>query len=184
MESFHSTLLDFFKKNFQDEIQRLAAGPQALDTSLSSAEKQSTPSRRASIEQRSKGHNGTAMRQQITIAPLDLGRSVTTSSISPPSTRENEQSPVEMAMSTKQTPLQRGMAHLARHGFNGVASGPRDTVDGEMSEESPRDSFVNGSGPAVTHLSGAASITPSTVASSFRGRFSRLGSLHLGRRES
>ena len=186
MEAFHITLLTFFKKNFSEEIRRLAIGPQSLDSSLSGSVKQ--PVQLAShhsslLDQRSTESSGTA-RQQFSIAPLDLGRNFTPASISPQSSRENGQSPVETTLSFKQTPLQRGLAHLARHGFNGVASGPRDNGDGDMSEESPRDSFVNGSGPIVAHLSGAASVTTSTVGSTFRGRFSKFGSLNFARRDN
>ena len=186
MEAFHNTLLAFFKKNFSEEIRRLALGAQSLDSSLSGSIKQ--PAQPAShhsslLDQRSTESAGTA-RQPFSITPLDLGRAFTSASVSPPSSRENGQSPVETTLSSKQTPLQKGLAHLARHGFNGVASGPRDNGDGDMSEESPRDSFVNGSGPMVAHLSGAASVTASTAGSTFRGRFSKFGSLNFARRDN
>lgn len=86
----------------------------------------------------------------------------------------------------RQTPLQRHLAHLARHGFNGVSSGPGDNGGSDsLSEESPRNSVVTvGNAPAAT-MSGAASVTTSTLGSigSIKGRFSKLGSLNFGRRD-
>ena len=177
----------FFRKNFHEEMQRLAVGP-SPDRSLVARPSGHTllSSQPASLsEQRSPEEAGPDMRQQFSMAPLNLGRPFTSPSLSPRSTRENGQLSPEPLMSGKQTPLQRGLAHLARHGFNGVASGPRDNGDGDMSEESPHNSFVNGSGPTVTHLSGAASVTTSTMGSmgSLRGRLSKFGSLSFGRRD-
>ncbi|KAJ3545464.1 hypothetical protein NM688_g5622 [Phlebia brevispora] len=186
MDAFHNTLLSFFRKNFQEEIQRLAVGSLSLDSSLAMRSKQLASSQNASLpEQRSADHNGPSARPQFTIAPLDLGHSLTSPSVSTRSTRENGQPSPEALMSAKQTPLQKGLAHLARHGFNGVASGPRDSGDGELSEESPRDSFVNGTVPLVANLSGPGSVTTSTMGSigSLRGRISRFGSLNFGRRD-
>lgn len=187
MDAFHNTLLSFFRKNFQEEIQRLAVGSPSLDSSLVTRAKQLAASQYTSLpEQRITDHAGPSARHQFTIAPLELGQSLASPSVSTPSTRENGQLATEMVMSAKQTPLQKGLAHLARHGFNGVASGPRDSGDGDVSEESPRDSLVNGTVPVVANLSGAISVTTSNMGSvggSLRGRFSRFGSLNFGRRD-
>lgn len=117
---------------------------------------------------------------------LDLRRTVSNAaSIPSPSVTDHGQVATDGTLPTKQTPLQRGLAHLARHGVNGVASSPRDTISSDMGEISPHDSFINGSGAPVANLSGSASVTGSTMGSigSFRGRFSRFGSLSFGRRD-
>ncbi|THH08148.1 hypothetical protein EW145_g2899 [Phellinidium pouzarii] len=96
---------------------------------------------------------------------------------------------------SKQTPLQRNLAHLARHGFPGVAVGPNPGAEsgtgfiggsGSLSAGSPQGSFVNVGSTlpgASTIASGAASVVTSGMTSigSLKGRFSRLGSLNFGR---
>lgn len=108
-------------------------------------------------------------------------------STSPLSPRSQENGAYGDAPWMKQTPLQRHLAHLARHGFNGVSSGPGDNgASDSFSEESPRNSVVTVSNGAPAHiLSGAASMTASTLGSmgSIKGRFSKFGSLSFGRRE-
>lgn len=99
--------------------------------------------------------------------------------------------PVGDLSSSKQTMLQRHVAHLARHGFNGVASGPGDSGETDtISEdlESRRDSLMmNGAnGIPMTSIPSGASVTASTMGSigSMKGRFSKLGGLNFGRRDS
>ena len=91
---------------------------------------------------------------------------------------------------SKQTPLQRHLAHLARHGINGLSSAPGDLIGGDsLSAESPHNSFVNvGNG---IHGTPAAQMSGASVATSYmgsmgsfgsiKGRFSRLGSINFGR---
>jgi dedicator of cytokinesis protein 3 len=123
------------------------------------------------------------------IPPLHLGRPVMTP---PPLSPHSQNSPTEVSSPTKQTPLQRHLAHLARHGINGVSSAPGDTGGGgdSPSAESPHHSFVN-VGNGIHNVSGAqmsgASLTTSNMGSigslgSLKGRFSRFGSLNFGRR--
>lgn len=173
MLGFHTTLETFFRKNFHDEIQRLAFESPTPDSASRAAwANGGTPRHLSVIERRSLE------------PPLELGHSISgPPSISPNSTQNDGNSPIDPH--NKQTPLQRGLAHLARHGFNGVASGPRDTSGSDIEEGSPHDSYMNGSGMPVTNLSGAASITTSTMGSigSLRGRFSRFGSLNFGRKD-
>ena len=91
---------------------------------------------------------------------------------------------------SKQTPLQRHLAHLARHGINGLSSAPGDIGGSDsLSAESPHNSFVNvGNG---IHATPTAQISGGSVATSYmgsigsfgslKGRFSRFGSLSFGR---
>ena len=91
---------------------------------------------------------------------------------------------------SKQTPLQRHLAHLAKHGINGLSSAPGEFISGDsLSAESPHNSFVNvGNG---IHGSPAAQMSGASVATSYmgsmgsfgsiKGRFSRLGSINFGR---
>ena len=174
MLGFHTTLEAFFRKNFNDEIQRLAVECSTPDSASRAAYANGTPRHLSVIERRSLE------------PPLELGTSISRApSVSPQSTQAHGQSPVDPNPSNKQTPLQRGMAQLARHGFNAVASGPRDTSGSDIEEGSPHDSYMNGAGVPMATVSGAASITTSTMGSmgSLRGRFSRFGSLNFGRRD-
>ncbi|KAH9917284.1 cytoplasmic protein [Amylocystis lapponica] len=182
MVAFHGTLERFFRKNFAEEIQRLAVDSTSeprLYEPLSSPLLSAAPSL---------ANTQSPSRPQNTVVPVQAAHTITTQ-LSPASTRlpkGESQSNTDLA-ATKQTPLQRHLAHLARHGFNGVASGPGDLASSDtLSEGSPRDSFINGSGMVpITMVSGAASMTASTMGSigSIKGRFSKFGSLSFGRRE-
>ncbi|OBZ66616.1 Dedicator of cytokinesis protein 3 [Grifola frondosa] len=181
MLSFHATLEKFFRKNFQDEISRLA-----VDTASDFRSVESVPSSaRINPLAAMPSPSYSALRQPLAVGPLQVHNLVTSPSpLSPRSQSENGPYGGE-AHWTKQTPLQRHLAHLARHGFNGVSSGPGDNGGSDsFSEESPRNSFVNGSGGApIANLSGAASMNMSTIGSigSIKGRFSKFGSLNFGR---
>lgn len=188
MLPFHETLEKFFRKNFQDEIRRLAANrtsdhmtaspnhllPDALQSQASLYEHQ--PLKR-SISTTS------TTRPPDLVPPLHVGRQPTTTiAATPLSPRGVLESPT----SFKQTPLQRHLAHLARHGITGVSSGPGNNGDSaSVSAGSPHDSFVNvGNGLPAAALSNA-SVSISNLGSSvgsLKGRFSRFGSLNFGRR--
>ena len=122
------------------------------------------------------------------VVPVQAGPAITQMSPVQPRLQKNDAQSTPDFTSTKQTPLQRHLAHLARHGFNGVSSGPADAANSDtISEGSPRDSFANGSTMApLTTLSGAGSTTTSTMGSigSIKGRFSKFGSLNFARREA
>ena len=112
--------------------------------------------------------------------------SSSTSHLSPRS-QENGLSVAE-APWMKQTPLQRHLAHLARHGFNGVSSGPGDNGGSDsFSEESPRNSVVTVGNNPVPTFSGAASVAGASTLGgsigSIKGRFSKFSSLNFGRRD-
>ncbi|KAI0940660.1 hypothetical protein AcW1_003797 [Taiwanofungus camphoratus] len=180
MKAFHTTLEKLFRKNFQEEIQRLAVDSVHEPRSFDSV---SSPTRRAAQLQLPP-----QIRPSIEVVTVQGGLAISSSlsSLVPHSHKENGQ--LNLALPTaKQTPLQRHLAHLARHGFNGVSSGPGDIGGRDsVSEESPRDSLINvGNGATLATLSGAASMTTSTMGSigSIRGRFSRFGSLSFGRRD-
>lgn len=87
----------------------------------------------------------------------------------------------------RQTPLQRNLAHLARHGMHAISSGPGDSANSDsISAGSPHDSFVNvGTGIPAASTSGTSMVTSNFGNSigSLRGRISRLGSLNFGRRD-
>ncbi|KAL4253449.1 DOCK family protein [Abortiporus biennis] len=192
MLGFHGTLDMFFRKNFAEEIQRLAVDTSSLDvssitrsTQLSQSSYPQSLTEYASID-RSPAESSSSARPQLAIASIDLNRNIAASPpLSPQSVRDTAQVSSD-AQSTKQTPLQRHLAHLARHGFNGVASGPRDhTGSDSISEGSPHDSYMmNGASIPINANSGA-SMTTSTMGSigSLRGRFSKFGSLNFGRRD-
>jgi len=183
---FHETLDKFFKKNFRDEIRRLAVDSDAISVSTTRSQQYSyeQTSTYGDSVKRSMSSSSTA---RYNMPPLNVGRSVLTpaydSPISPGA--ESNGSP-----HSKQTPLQRQIAHLTRHGINGVSSAPGDLAGTDsLSAESPHNSFVNvGNG---IHSTPAAQTSSASVAGSYmgsmgslgslRGRFSRFGSLRFGR---
>ncbi|KAL6308154.1 cytoplasmic protein [Sparassis latifolia] len=176
MMAFHGTLERFFRKSFHDEVQRLAMD---LVGGSRSNESSSVPVASPSLY---------PQQSRPPVAVLPVGNTVPSEPLSPLSTRaprENAQPSAEMF--SKLTPLQRHLAHLARHGFNGVSSAPVEAGGSDtISEGSPRDSFINGvNGALIMPMSGAASITTSTMGSigSMKGRFSKFGSLNFGRRD-
>ncbi|KAF9047285.1 cytoplasmic protein [Panaeolus papilionaceus] len=227
---FHETLEKFFRKNFRDEIRRLAVDGMsdsitdmgtnistngATGRSLPHLHIVTSPSQYPISSNRSIS-SSTSTAQRFVIPPLNVGRSIMT--MTPPL-----ESPVSPGASTlgggggnsntsthhhhnsaasKQTPLQRHLAHLARHGINGVASGPGDIGGSDsLSAESPHNSFVNvGNGIHGMHgasastaqmsmsgvgMSGSASYIGSMGSfGSLKGRFSRFGSLSFGRRNA
>lgn len=188
--SFHEALQKFFKKNFRDEIRRLAvdvsesipASPSLLSHDHSASSHYPSSSYEQSLK-RSMSTSSTA-RGALVLPPIQLGRPVVTPPQSPTRTA-NYIPPI------KQTPLQRHLAHLARHGINGVSSAPGDATGSDsLSTESPHNSFVNvGNG---IHGTQAAQTSGASVATSYmgsigsfgslKGRFSRFGSLNFGRR--
>ena len=190
MMAFHGTLESFFRKNFSEEIQRLAVDPQPLE--LPSLAMRNIPYHSPSqsqyqqsiLERISTDHSvlesPSTSRPQFA-SPLDVGHNmIPVVGTSRPVQANGDGQPL-----IKQTPLQRHLAHLARHGFNGVASGPRDNGGSDsISEHSPHDSYVNGGSPP-NHTHSGASMTGSTIGSigSLRGRISRFGSLNFGRRD-
>lgn len=192
MLSFHETLEKFFRKNFQDEIRRLAADGASDNATISSVSRSHplpgssqypTPLYDQPIKRSMSSASTT--RQLHVIPPLQVGRqplSLTPPSLSPLTTR----GATEIPAGSKQTPLQRHLAHLARHGINGVSSAPGDSGDtASISAGSPNESFVNVvnglPAAAVSNASVANSNLGSSVGS-LKGRFSRFGSLNFGKR--
>ncbi|KAF9007971.1 cytoplasmic protein [Cyathus striatus] len=193
---FHDTLQKFFKKNFRDEIRRLAVdgmsdsmtiSPSLRSTNMASSSTQPMTPYEQSLK-RSVSSSSTA-RDHFVIPPLQLGRPVLTP---PPLSPQSPTSTSNPILPTKQTPLQRHLAHLAKHGINGVSSAPGDIGGSDsLSVESPHNSFINvGNGlhtiPSA-QASGASVTAPSYIGSigsfgSLKGRFSRFGSLSFGRR--
>jgi dedicator of cytokinesis protein 3 len=169
----------FFRKNFQEEIRRLTinGNPDHLAERLPGTSQYLPPSVYEQPLQRS-------MSTTSTTRPLQVGRQPLTPPLSPLSTRGAVLAS-DIPAGSKQTPLQRHLAHLARHGINGVSSGPGDNGDsGSISAGSPHDSFVNViNGIPAAGLSNA-SVANSNLGSagSLKGRFSRFGSLSFGRR--
>jgi len=182
---FHATLEKFFKKNFREEIKRLAMdGISHTDTISPTVQSHNATSDYEQPVQRSTSSSSTG-RPTPMIPPLNLGHSAMSPSlIGPPS-------PSSADVTTppaKQTILQRHLAHLARHGINGVSSGPENAAS-DSSVESPRASLVHVgnsiSTPQIPGTSGAASTIGSIGSfSSLKGRLSRLGSLNFTRRST
>jgi len=186
---FHETLEKFFKKNFRDEIRRLGMDEvsDSITKSPSLHPRDATAPSQSLYEQsltRSMSTSSTV--RAPFVIPLQLGRPVMTL---PPL---SPQSPPNVdAVPINQTPLQRHLAHLARHGINGVSSAPGDTGGSDsLSAESPHNSFVNvGNGVhgiSVAQKSGA-SVNTSNVGSirslgSLKGRLSRFGTLNFVKR--
>ena len=193
---FHETLDNFFKKNFREEIQRLRSEGvfEQLEPSPSLA--RTASQYQASVSGTSINRSGSiasTTRPPFIIPPIHVGRSVVMTP--PPNSPKSSRSlvTVETGATAKQTPLQRHLAYLARHGINGVSSAPGDLNGGSesVSEESPRESLVNINSnglntapvPGYAPASGSASNLVS-LSGSIKGRLSRFGSLNFGRRGS
>ncbi|EEB99040.1 hypothetical protein MPER_01345 [Moniliophthora perniciosa FA553] len=138
--------------------------------------------------------SGSSVRKApFTLPPLLFGRSMTPPPLSPQS---HDDVPAAPGRIIHQTPLQRHLAHLARHGINGVSSAPGENFGSDsVSAGSPHDSFVNvgngihGGGGGGVQASNASVVTSNPGGSgslvslgSIRGRISRFGSLNFGRR--
>ncbi|KAL0580339.1 Deoxycytidine kinase 1 [Marasmius crinis-equi] len=204
---FHETLENFFRKNFRDEITRMGldeAGDTAtISPSIHSGDRHTAP---ASQYQSSNyqpsvyaASTSSARRAPYALPALQFGRSVMTPPpLSPQSPMDPDMPTAGQTLPNSQTPLQRHLAHLARHGINGVSSAPGDSHGGSdsLSVESPNQSFVNvGNGIGIhNNLGGTAQSSSGSVinanpvgsatsiAGSIKGRISRFGSLNFGRR--
>ena len=147
----------------------------------------------SSYEQSTKHSISSSATARFGIPPIQVGRSAMTPPLESPISPVNSGNGGSLSPTTasKQTPLQRHLAHLARHGINGLSSAPGDLIGGSdsLSAESPHNSFVNvGNG---IHGTPAAQMSGASVATSYmgsmgsfgslRGRFSRLGSINFGR---
>lgn len=177
------TLEKFFRKNFHEEIRRLVVDPGTKDPLLLSPSVKSPGEPKPSLYERSVNQSLTSVstsrpRQN---GPLQLSRPMMTPPpLSPPSgflspglsTTESQSeghSPAQL------TPLQRNLAHLVRHGFNGVASRP--DSDSHLSQ-SPPSSSTN----LPANVPGSASIVSAAGSSSIKARLSnKFGSLSFGR---
>ncbi|KAI3615340.1 cytoplasmic protein [Moniliophthora roreri] len=194
---FHETLEKFFRKNFREEIRRLGLDESSETMTISPSEAAGTtaPSQyqpsvyAASVAGTTSGSS--VRRAPFTLPPLQFGRSMTPPPLSPQSHEDMPAAPGR----TQQTPLQRHLAHLARHGINGVSSAPGENFGSDsVSAGSPHDSFVNvgngiHGGSSGVQASNASVVTSNPGGSgslvslgSIRGRISRFGSLNFGRR--
>lgn len=185
MLNFHATLEGFFKKNFHEEIQRLAMDSMTRDAFVYARAQNTTAHYQIQPEQHSIDYSVQESVSSHKPPPLDLRRTVSNDTSAAAPGRENGASSPDGIPPPKQTPLQKSLAHLARHGVHGVASSPRDTLGSDFDDNAPHDYLANGSGGPITHLSGSASVTTSTIGSigSLKGRLSRFGSLNFGRRD-
>ncbi|KDQ57741.1 hypothetical protein JAAARDRAFT_194025 [Jaapia argillacea MUCL 33604] len=201
MLPFHATLEKFYRKNFHEEIQRLAMD-HASETlaSLNSSASSYHELQAAQYQSFSPFDDvplSRTMSSTSTTRPslnLSLPQIATTSPTSPVSSKvragKSRTEGSTPAPVTKQTPLQRHMAQLTRHGIHGVSSGLENGGSDSISAGSPHDSFVNviGGDPNVNSMffGSGASITTTTThlgSASLKGRFQRFGSLNFGRRE-
>jgi dedicator of cytokinesis protein 3 len=180
------TLEKFFRKNFSEEIRRLAVG-----NGIGDGRSNATPlpmsvgspvASKPSLYERSANQSlaSVSTSRPTQSGPLQLsGPTTTPRPPSPPSgflsARIGMMESPNEGQSPAQTPLQRHLAHLVRHGFNGVSSRPDN--DSHLSQ-SPPSSHANLPGTAP----GSASIASVTGSGSIKTRFSnKFGSLNFGR---
>lgn len=176
------TLEKLFRKNFYEEIRRLAVGNVGLGTTPLPSSVGSPGGSKPSLYERSANQSLTsvATSRPTQNGPLQLSRPILTPPpLSPPggllSPGINPTESQGDGQSPSQTPLQRHLAHLVRHGFNGVSSRPDN--DSHLSQ-SPPSSNANLPGNAP----GSASIASVTGSGSIKTRFSnKFGSLNFGR---
>jgi dedicator of cytokinesis protein 3 len=186
MLTFHETLEKFFRKNFNDEIRRLTAdgaSDHLTDPLPGTSQYQTSLYEKQSLKL-SMSTTSTTRPPHI-VQPLQVSRQPMTPPPLSPLSARGAILASEVPASSKQTPLQRHLAHLARHGINGVSSGPGDNGDSaSISAGSPHDSFVNvvNGIPAPAMSNGSVANSNLGSAGSLKGRFSRFGSLNFGRR--
>ena len=177
------TLEKLFRKNFNEEIRRLAVGDARADATPRSPSAKSPGGAKPSLYERSVNQSLTsvATSRPTQNGPLQLSRPILTPPpLSPPSgllspgigvtdSQHEGHSPAQPTL------LQRNLAHLVRHGFNGVSSRPDN--DSHLSQ-SPQSSSANLPG----NTPGSASITSATGSGSIKTRLSnKFGSLSFGR---
>ncbi|KAI0305423.1 C2 domain in Dock180 and Zizimin proteins-domain-containing protein [Multifurca ochricompacta] len=184
MLAFHETLEKFFRKNFNEEIQRLSfefPTEREIDSSLRQPDASYAPSLTDVTSIIPSGSSASTTRAHFAIPPLNLpGPHIT-----PP------QSPVATlaGTATQPTRLQKHIAHLARHGMNAVSSGPGEGIDTSvprsdtLSVGSPQGSFVNVTGTAGPSAANSGTSLIGSKSGSLKGRFSRFGSLSFVRRD-
>jgi dedicator of cytokinesis protein 3 len=178
---FHEALVKFFRKNFHDEMRRLAMdGLSDYAVSNRSTQQSATGSSSqyvsSSYEQSVKRSVSSVSTTRFPLPSINVGRVFT---VTPPL-----QSPIiETNPSSKQTPLQRHLAHLAKHGMNGVSASLGENAPISPSTESVRNSFVHvgASSTSTAHQPSGVSAAASYMGSfqSFGSRLSRLGSLRV-----
>ena len=180
------TLEKLFRKNFFEEIRRLAVGNGTGDGRSGITPVPpfvgSPGGSKPLLYERSVNQSLTsvATSRPTQNGPLQLSRPMMTPPpLSPPSGLLSPgismtESPSD-GQAPAQTPLQRHLAHLVRHGFNGVASRPDN--DSHLSHSPPM-SNANLPGNAP----GSASIASVTGSGSIKTRLSnKFGSLNFGR---
>lgn len=173
MLRFHQTMEELFRKNFLEEISRIAAQGGFEDVPLQAY---------ARVTDQSSHHENASLQRSFSSSGQSSLPALSLSTATPQPMSPLSRDHVEVASPIKRTPLQLHAAHVARHGINAVSSGWRqDIVGSEAGTGSPRNSLITvGNAPSLIGPSGS-SIVMSTVGS-IKGRFSRFGSLKSGRR--
>lgn len=185
MLPFHETLEKFFHRNYEEEIRRLTMDGTLNLASTTRDDPQTSQYQGSIYEQQSMTRTLSTTSTSRPTQSYAIQGPQTLSPLSPISPR-GAINAAEPPPGSKPTPLQRHLAHLARHGINGVSSGPADNGDAaSVNMESPGDSYVSVLSNGATQNTGRsnASVAPSNSLSSLKGRFSRFGSLNFGRRQ-
>lgn len=177
------TLEKFFRKNFTDEIRRLAVGGMDQEMSPSIRSQPTTAATGSQYQGSVYEHSlertiSTTSTSRPYTGPLQLSRpTLTPPPLSPHEGLSTSPDAMTSPTSPTQTPLQRHLAHLVRHGFNGVSSRP-ESGDNSVNGVSPPASMVNLMGSVPMTAASISSGTGATNAGSIKGRFStRFGSL-------
>jgi len=182
MLGFHETLEGFFRKNYNEEIHRLSfevPTERGIPVSLRPPDASSYAPSLVDATSLVAPSNASANRAPFAIPSSHL--------LGPNASPPQSSAASFVGSTTQPTRLQKHIAHLTRHGMNGVASGPGEGVDGANNRSDTvsvgslqgSGSFVNVTGPSTTN-SGASLVGSK---SSLKGRFSRLGSLSFVRRD-
>lgn len=197
MLPFHEAMERMFRKNFPDEIHRIQAEDTLGDIDTGTLHDGQSIRKSVSSHYQSSLHNAAGTRRKaaqtvktqrspFVIPPLQLGRTdLDPSPISPVprSSRSNSTTSLPRTSGSKQTPLQKHLAQLARYGMNAVSSGPGDrSINGNSDTQSeggsPRNS-MNASEPALAAAVSGVSLPQSHNGSvnshQLRGRFTRFG---------
>ncbi|KDQ21902.1 hypothetical protein BOTBODRAFT_169082 [Botryobasidium botryosum FD-172 SS1] len=178
MSPFHETLEKFFRKNFHDEIQRLPIDSHSDQISTPNSKTHSYQGYPGSVDEtadpRKRSMSSSVTAPTFAISSQQFSRSAPSLYL-PPATAFRDFGMADTG--SPRSPLQRNLAHLVRHGMNGISSAPADRSL-EFSESRSESPPLNESGSFVNVIPATPPIMRDTpMITPTKGRFSRIGSI-------
>lgn len=160
MRSFHNILERFFRKNFADEIERL----DMVDEPLDEAAPPSPLPHQLPYVQSSPQYELDPNFSPTTPA-FNIGGTYQFQQVERHGSQRRPSKDLTVDYSKKnQTPLQRNLAHLARHGLNGVSSGPSIDKSYTLSRTDSRSDSMDGTVVTVANVGREQSVNEKSIA--------------------